>query len=169
MPRRHSLDRYPEVKEYAVKEYERGKTIRELEQEIKIKFPQAQASRSSIHRLIRKLKPLLELKRSGLLSDEDLDTFQQSQTLATIATGLLLEVIAEWQEKGEVEDAKIDALMRLVHTASNLSRSSAYIEKTKTQLIEHTEKVLEKVAKTLAKHLDEDLAKRIIAELKHEL
>lgn len=59
--------------------------------------------------------------------------------------------------------------MRLVHTASNLSRSSAYIEKTKTQLIEHTEKVLEKVAKTLAKHLDEELAKRIIAELKHEL
>jgi len=104
-----------------------------------------------------------------LLSDEDLDTFQQSQTLATLATGLLLEVIAEWQEKGEVEDAKIDALMRLVHTASNLSRSSAYIEKTKTQLIEHTEKVLEKVAKTLARHLDEELAKRIIAELKHEL
>lgn len=167
MARRHSLDRYPEAKEYAVKEYEKGKTLRELEQEIKIKFPQAQASKSSIHRLIKKLRPLLKPKRSGLLSD--IDTFQQSQTLATLAMGLLLEVIVEWQEKGEVEDAKIDALMRLVHTVSNLSRSSAYIEKTKTQLIEHTEKVLEKVVKTLAKHLDEELAKRIIAELKHEL
>ena len=169
MPRRHSLDRFPEAKNFVISEYEQGKTIREIASELRIAFPQAQASRSSIHRLLKKIRPLLELRRVGLLSEEDLDTFAQSQTLSAIANGLLLELIAEWQEKGEVEDAKIETLMRLVHTAANLSRSSAYIEKTKTQLIEHTERILEKVAKTLAKHIDEELAKQIIAELKHEL
>jgi len=89
MPRKHNFDKQPYLKKEVAKMYAEGKTIAEIEQELKIKFPNAQASKTSIHRFIQRVKPLLELKQAGLLSDEDFDLMTESQTTTGAKTGRL--------------------------------------------------------------------------------
>ncbi|EDP73623.1 hypothetical protein [Hydrogenivirga sp. 128-5-R1-1] len=113
MPRKHNFDKQPHLKKEVAKMYAEGKTIAEIEQELKIKFPNAQASRTSIHRFIQRVKPLLELKQAGLLSDEDFDLMTQSQNIALLTNGLLMELFAEWQEKGEIEEKRLTSFYLL--------------------------------------------------------
>lgn len=81
-----------------------------------------------------------------------------------------MEVIAEWQEKGTIEEAKLDKLMDLLATAGRLGRDAAYIEKTKNQLLQFTEKLFEKVTAVIVKNIpDEETRERILRELRDEL
>jgi hypothetical protein len=170
MGRRHNLDKYPEAKKEAIKMYQEGKTIREIEKEIKVKFPNAQTSKSAIHRIIKKIKPFLQLRDAGVISDNDINLIAQAENLSALSYGLLMEVIAEWQEKGTIEEAKLDKLMDLLATAGRLGRDAAYIEKTKNQLLQFTEKLFEKVTAVIVKNIpDEETRERILRELRDEL
>ncbi|MEM2566936.1 MAG: hypothetical protein QXH20_00470 [Candidatus Bathyarchaeia archaeon] len=169
MPRRSQIDKNPEIKREVVKNYRQGKTFREIEEEIKIRFPSAQTSKSAIHRFIQKVRPILHLRDAGILSDEDLDMLQQSQEALVLAHGLLTEMIAEWVEKGEVEQEKVRVLTDLLATASSFARSAAYAEKTKTQLVQHTETVLRKIIAVLSRHLDAELVRKVVEDLRNEL
>lgn len=169
MAQRSKIDKHPEVKKTVVQSYKQGMTLRQIEEKVKIQFPSAQASKSAIHRFIQKIKPILRLHDAGILSDEDIDMLQQSQEALVLAHGLLTEMIAEWVEKGEVEQEKIKILTELLSTASTFARSAAYAEKTKTQLVQHTETVLKKIIAVLSRHLDAELVKKIAEDLKNEL
>lgn len=169
MPRRSKIDKDPELKREVVRSYRQGKTLRQIEEEVKIKFPSAQTSKSAIHRFIQKVRPILHLRDVGIISDEDIDMLQQSQEALVLAHGLLTEMIAEWVERGEVEQEKVRVLTDLLSTASNFARSAAYAEKTKTQLIQHTETVLRKIVAVLSRHLDAELVRKIAEDLKNEL
>jgi len=169
MGRRSNIDKNPQLKKEVVSGYRRGKTLKQIEEGIKLRFPKAQASKSAIHRFIQKVRPLLHLRDIGIISDEDMDMLQQSQEAILLAHGLLTEMIAEWVEKGEVEQERVRTLMDLLSTTSMFARTAAYTEKTKAQLVQHTESVLKKILTVLSKHLDTETVKRIAEELKNEL
>ena len=169
MGRRSNIDKDPELKREVVNEYRKGKTLKQIEESVKLRFPSAQASKSAIHRFIQKVRPLLHLRDIGVISDEDIDMLQQSQEAILLAHGLLTEMIAEWVEKGEVEQERVRTLMDMLSTTSMFARTAAYTEKTKTQLIQHTESILKKILTVLSRHLDAETVKKIAEELKNEL
>jgi len=73
MGRRHKLDKHPQVKREVIRAYyEEGKSLKEIEHEIKIKYP-VEVSRESIRRLVKRYEPLIKLQELGVLSAEDVD------------------------------------------------------------------------------------------------
>ncbi|MEM3426703.1 hypothetical protein [Hydrogenobacter thermophilus] len=169
--RRHKLDRYPEAKREVVREYSRGKTLRELEQEINVKFPDLQVSKSSLHRYIQTIKPFLQLRDAGLLTSEDIDLITNSQDLMVVAKALLMQVLAEWHEKGEIDINKVNAMLDFTMGLERISRTSAYVQKTKEDIAVRTGKIINKLITILYKHLADkpELIKQITKELEHEL
>ena len=128
MPRRAKLETDPKARKLAVELWQKGKSLDEIAETLKLSFPEA-PSRSSVHRFLQKLKPFFQLKDAGLISDEDIDLLAQSQNLAAIANGLLIQVLASWYEKGEIDQENLKALLSLVQTAARMSQAAAGVEK----------------------------------------
>jgi len=169
MPRRARLEVEPEARKIAVELWRRGRSLDEIAKQLKISFPDA-PSRSSIHRFLQKLKPFFQLKDAGLITDEDIDLLAQSQNLAAIANGLLIQVLASWYEQGELEAERLKALLSLVQTAARMSQAAAGVERTKVQLARHYEEIAEKVVRAVARAVkDEELRERIMKEVRDEL
>ncbi|MEO0225237.1 MAG: helix-turn-helix domain-containing protein [candidate division WOR-3 bacterium] len=169
MPRRHKLDKNYEAKRKAIKLYEEGLTLEEIAQRISIEFP-IQVSKSSIHRLIQRYKDLLKLKEAGIFSDEDVDLFLHSQNLAQLSAGMTYEILAEWQEKGQIDSEKLKAILSLLKTTSDVAKSNAYIEKTKMQISRQYERLLEKIIFAINKVIkDEEERNALIESIKNEL
>ena len=169
MPRRARLEVDPAIRKIAVELWRRGKSLDEIVETLKLSFPEA-PSRSSVHRFLQKLKPFFQLKDAGLISDEDIDLLSQSQKLAAIANGLLIQVLASWYEKGELDSENLKALLSLVQTAARMSQAAAGVERTKVQLARHYEEIAEKVVRAVARVVeDEALREKIIREVRDEL
>jgi len=169
MPRRARLETDPEARKIAVELWQKGKSLDEIAETLKLSFPEA-PSRSAIHRFLQKLKPFFQLKDAGLISDEDIDLLSQSQNLAAIANGLLIQVLASWYEKGEIDSDNLKALLALVQTAARMSQAAAGVERTKVQLARHYEEVMEKVTKAMVRALpDEVLREKLLLAIREEL
>jgi len=169
MPRRARLEVDPAIRKIAVELWRKGKSLDEIVETLKLSFPEA-PSRSSVHRFLQKLKPFFQLKDAGLISDEDIDLLSQSQNLAAIANGLLIQVLASWYEKGELDSENLKALLSLVQTAARMSQAAAGVERTKVQLARHYEEIAEKVVRAVARAVeDEALREKIIREVRDEL
>jgi orotate phosphoribosyltransferase-like protein len=168
MARRHKLDKYEEAKREAIKLYEKGKTLKEIANEISIKY--VEVSKDSIHRLIKKYRELLKLKELGFLDDEDIDLAIHSQNLSTIAVGLIYEALAEFHEKGEISKEKFETLLDLLLATNNLAKTTANIEKTKTQLTRFYEKLFEKITNIINKNIrDDETKEKLLKEIQNEL
>ncbi len=170
MPRRHKLDQYPEARREAIRMYQEGKTLRQIAHEISIKYP-VQVSKDSIRNLVKRYRDLLKMKEIGLLeSEEDIDLFIHSQNLTALATGMLYELLAEWSEKGEIPQEKLDAILDILSSTSSLARTSASIERTKTQLIRHYEQLLLKIKTVIERNIsDPEKIRAILTDLEKEL
>lgn len=169
--RRSKLDKHPNLKREIAEEYANGKTIREIEQNVKVKFPHVNISRSAIHRFLKSIKPFLKLREAGLIDAKDVDLITHSQDLMVIARGLLAQLLADWYEKGEIESEKVQLMLDFVLGVERISRTSAYVQKTKEDIAIKTGRLVEKFAVVLYKHLADnpDLANRIIRDLQNEL
>jgi len=168
MGRKSTFDKYPEAKKRALELYRQGKGVREIAEQISLEFP-FRASKSSVQRLISHYRELLKLKDVGVIED-DVDLMAHSQHLSVIANGMITELLVEWKEKGEITSERLKALLDLLSTTSSVAKTTAQIEKIKSQLIQHLEKIMEKVAKALERTVeDEELRRRILVEVKNEL
>jgi len=170
MGRRHKLDRYPEAKREVIRGYfEEGKSLRELESEIKIKYP-VEVSRESIRRLVKRYEPLIKLQELGVLSAEDVDLLASSQALSKLSEGILIELIVEWKEKGEIPKEKLDAILDLVATTSRVAKTQSEIEKNKTQLLKFWETRIERITSRLKAFIaDEETLAKVLEVLRSEL
>jgi len=168
MARRHKLDKYEEAKREAIKLYQKGKTLKEIANEISIKY--VEVSKDSIHRLIKKYRELLKLKELGFLDDEDIDLAIHSQNLSTIAVGLIYEALAEFHEKKEISKEKFETLLDLLLATNNLAKTTANIEKTKTQLTRFYEKLFEKITNIINKNIEnKETKEKLLKEIQNEL
>ncbi|HIQ48578.1 MAG TPA: DUF4817 domain-containing protein [Aquifex aeolicus] len=170
MGRRHKLEKFPEAKREVLRAYyEEGKSLREIERELKIKYP-IEVSRESIRRLVKRYEPLIKLQELGILSAEDLDLLTSSQALSKLSEGILLELIVEWKEKGEIPKEKLDAILDLVATTSRVAKTQSEIEKNKTQLISFWETRIKKMTNKLKEVIDnEETLAKVLEVLKNEL
>ncbi len=169
MPRRARLEVDPEARRLAVELWRRGRSLDEIAETLKLEFPEA-PSRSAIHRFLQKLKPFFQLKDAGLITDEDIDLLSQSQNLAAIANGLLIQALVSWYETGELDPERLKALLALVQSAAKMSKAAAGVERTKVQLSRHYEEVAERVVRAVTRAVeDEELRERIIREVRDEL
>ncbi|RUM88217.1 MAG: hypothetical protein DSZ24_04255 [Thermodesulfatator sp.] len=169
MPRRAKLETTPEAARKAVELWRQGKTLDEISQSLQMEFPEA-PSRSAIHRFLQKLKPFFQLKDAGLITDEDLDLLTQSQVLASMANGLLMQVLVSWRENGKIDPDKLRLFLDLLRSAAQMSRAAAGVERTRTQLIRHTEEIFEKVARAVARAVeDPEVREKVLASVKREL
>lgn len=168
--RRHKLDKHPDAKREIVKSYTQGKTLREIYKDISVSYPNVETSVSGIHRFIKSIKPFLKLKEAGLL-EEDIDLILNSQELLVFAKGLISQVIADWVEKGEIDAAKVDVALDIIHGLERVSRASAYVQRTKEDIAVKTGEIFKKLYATLNKHLQDnpELVKKILKELEDEL
>lgn len=168
MGRRHSLDINEEAKKRAIELYKRGKTLSEIAQTINIEFP-VKTSKSAVHRLIQRYREILRLT-DITIQDDDVDLMSHSQQLSVIANGMLTELLVEWQEKGTITEEKLRAMLELLSTTSSVAKVTAQIEKIKTDLIQHIEKIVEKVSKAMSKYIeDESVKQKILLEIRKEL
>jgi len=170
MPRRHKLDRYPDAKREALRMYfEEGKSLREIEREISIKYP-VEVSKSSIQRLVKRYEKLAQLQELGILTKEDIDLLAGSQSLAKLSELILLELLVEWKENGEIPKEKLDAVLDLVATTSRVAKSQAEIERIKSQLTQLWEKKISTLAEKLKSVIpDEQTFHKVIEVLKNDL
>jgi len=170
MPRRHKLDRYPDAKREALRMYfEEGKSLREIEREISIKYP-VEVSKSSIQRLVKRYEKLAQLQELGILTKEDIDLLAGSQSLAKLSELILLELLVEWKENGEIPKEKLDAVLDLVATTSRVAKSQAEIERIKFQLTQLWEKKISTLAEKLKSVIpDEQTFRKVIEVLKNDL
>ena len=170
MGRRHKLDKYPEAKREVIRAYyEEGKSLKEIEREIKIKFP-VEVSRESIRRLVKRYEPLIKLQELGVLSAEDVDLLASSQALSKLSEGILIELIVEWKEKGEIPKEKLDAILDLVATTSKVAKTQSEIEKNKTHLIKFWEMRIERIMQKLKAVInDEETLAKVLEVLRSEL
>ena len=168
MGRRHSLDKFPEAKKKALELYKEGKSIREIAEQIRIEFP-VEVSKSSIHRLIKRYEGVLKAAEVEVAGSET-DLMAHSQALTKIANAMAYEVLAEWQEKGEITGEKFKALLDLLSTTSSVAKTTAQIERIKTQLIQHAEKLMEKITKAVERVIpDEETRIKLLIEIRKEL
>jgi len=166
--RRHSLDKFPEAKKKALELYREGKSIREIAEQIKIEFPVG-VSKSSIHRLIKRYEGVLKTAELEVAGSET-DLMAHSQALTKIANAMAYEVLAEWEEKGEITGEKFKALLDLLSTTSSVAKTTAQIERIKTQLIQHAEKLMEKITKAVERVIpDEETRIKLLVEIRKEL
>jgi transposase-like protein len=170
MGRRHKLDRYPEAKREALRMYfEEGKSLRDIEREISIKYP-VEVSKSSIQRLVKRYEKLAQLQELGILTKEDVDLLAGSQSLAKLSELILLELIVEWKENGEIPKEKLDAVLDLVATTSRVAKSQAEIERVKTQLAQFWEKRITSLGEKLKAVIpDEETFNRVLEVIKDDL
>jgi len=170
MGRRHKLDKHPQVKREVIRAYyEEGKSLKEIENEIKIKYP-VEVSRESIRRLVKRYEPLIKLQELGVLSAEDVDLLASSQALSKLSEGILLELIVEWKEKGEIQKEKLDAILDLVATTSRVAKTQSEIEKNKVQLMKFWEERTDRITKRLQAIVeDEEILAKVLEVLKSEL
>lgn len=168
MGRKHKLEKNELAKKRAIQLYKQGKSLEEIAQQINLEFP-LQVSKSSVHRLIQRYKDILKL--TDIQPDEeDIDLMSHSQQLSVIANGMITELLVEWQEKGTITEERLKAILDLLTTTSSVAKTTAQIEKIKTALIQHIEKILEKVSKVLDELLeDEALKTKILVEIRKEL
>ena len=168
MGRKHSLDRHPEAKKRALQLYREGKSVREIAEQIKIEFP-VQVSKSSVHRLLKRYEGVLKAAEVEVAGSET-DLMAHSQALTKIANAMAYEVLAEWQEKGEISGEKFKALLDLLSTTSGVAKTTAQIEKIKTQLIQHAEKIMEKITRAVERVItDEEIRIKLLIEIRKEL
>jgi len=168
MARRHSLDKHPEAKKRALHLFQQGKSIREIAEQISIEFP-VEVSKSSIHRLIKRYDGVLKAAEVEVAGSET-DLMAHSQALTKIANAMAYEVLAEWQEKGEITGEKFKALLDLLSTTSSVAKTTAQIEKIKTQLIQHAEKLMEKITRAVERVVtDENMRIKLLIEIRKEL
>lgn len=169
MPRRAKLEQNGEARSEAVRMWKEGKSLDEISEKISLKFPDA-PSRSGIHRFIQKIRPFLQLQEAGFFSNEDLDLLTQSQNLASIANGLLIQCLVSWQESEHIDQEQLKGLLSLVGSAAKMSSAAAGVEKTKTQLSRHYEGLMDKVAAAAAKALPDEAAReQLMQALKDEM
>lgn len=169
MPRRSKLEQNSEARAEAVRMWREGKNLDEISENISLQFPDA-PSRSGVHRFIQKIRPFLQLQEAGFFSNEDLDLLTQSQNLASIANGLLIQCLVSWQESQEIDQEQLKGLLNLVNSAAKMSSSAAGVEKTKTQLSRHYEGLMDKVAAAASRALpNEEARDKLMAELSHEM
>ena len=168
MGRKHKLEKNELAKKRAIQLYKQGKSLEEIAQQINLEFP-LQVSKSSVHRLIQRYKDILKL--TDIQPDEeDIDLMSHSQQLSVIANGMITELLVEWQEKGTITEERLKAILDLLTTTSSVAKTTAQIEKIKTALIQHIEKILEKVSKVLDELIeDETLKTKILVEIRKEL
>lgn len=103
-------------------------------------------------------------------SEEDIDLMSHSQQLSVIANGMITELLVEWQEKGTITEERLKAILDLLTTTSSVAKTTAQIEKIKTALIQHIEKILEKVSKVIDELIeDEALKTKILINIRKEL
>ena len=135
---------------------------------VNLEFP-LQVSKSSVHRLIQRYKDILKL--TDIQPDEeDIDLMSHSQQLSVIANGMITELLVEWQEKGTITEERLKAILDLLTTTSSVAKTTAQIEKIKTALIQHIEKILEKVSKVLDELIeDQALKTKILINIRKEL
>jgi len=168
MPKRHKLDQFPEAKKKALHLFQQGKSIREIAEQISIEFP-VEVSKSSIHRLIKRYEGVLKAAEVEVAGSET-DLMAHSQALTKIANAMAYEVLAEWQEKGEITGEKFKALLDLLSTTSSVAKTTAQIEKIKTQLIQHAEKLMEKITRAVERVVtDENMRIKLLIEIRKEL
>lgn len=168
MGRKNKLEKNEQAKKRAFQLYKQGKTYEEIAQQINLEFP-LQVSKSSVHRLIQRYKDILKLTDVST-SEEDIDLMSHSQQLSVIANGMITELLVEWQEKGTITEERLKAILDLLTTTSSVAKTTAQIEKIKTALIQHIEKILEKVSKVLDELIeDEALKTKILVEIRKEL
>ena len=168
MGRKHKLEKNELAKKRAIQLYKQGKSLEEIAQQINLEFP-IQVSKSSVHRLIQRYKEILKLTDVHP-DEEDIDLMSHSQQLSVIANGMITELLVEWQEKGTITEERLKAILDLLTTTSSVAKTTAQIEKIKTALIQHIEKILEKVSKVLDELIeDEALKTKILVEIRKEL
>jgi len=168
MGRKHKLEKNELAKKRAIQLYKQGKTLEEIAQTVSIEFP-IKVSKSSVHRLIQRYKEILKLTDIKA-EDEDVDLMSHSQQLSVIANGMITELLVEWKEKGEITEERLKAILDLLTTTSSVAKTTAQIEKIKTALIQHIEKILEKVSKVLDELIeDEALKTKILINIRKEL
>lgn len=169
MPRRSKLEQNSDLRTEAVRMWREGRSLDEISERISVQFPDA-PSRSGIHRFIQKIRPFLQLQEAGFFSNEDLDLLTQSQNLASIANGLLIQCLVSWQENREIDQDQLRGLLGLVSSAAKMSSAAAGVERTKTQLSRHYEGLMDKVAAAAARALpDDDQRDRLMQELRDEM
>ena len=172
MGRRHSLEGKPEVRRKVVELYfKEGKSLDRVAEDLREEFGEEAPSRSAIHRLVKRLRPYMRLHESGVLSEEDLDLLAQSGTLSTLAGSLLEELLVESDgARKPIPEERLNALIGLAKTAATLSRTAAYVERTRTQLIRHTEEVFSRVARAVARAVeDPELREKVLLSVRREL
>jgi len=168
MARRPNLDKHPEAKKRALELYKQGKTVREIAEQISIEFP-VEVSKSSVHRLVKHYKELLKLNDVGVM-EEDVDLMNHSQQLSLIANGMITELLVEWKEKGEITSERLKAILDLLSTTSGVAKTTAQIERIKSQLIQHIEKVMQKITKAVEKVIDDEETRiKLLIEIRKEL
>ena len=168
MGRRSNFDKHPEAKKRALELYKQGKTVREIAEQISIEFP-VEVSKSSVHRLVKHYKELLKLNDVGIM-EEDVDLMNHSQQLSLIANGMITELLVEWKEKGEITSERLKAILDLLSTTSGVAKTTAQIERIKSQLIQHIEKVMQKITKAVEKVIDDEETRiKLLIEIRKEL
>jgi hypothetical protein len=168
MARRPKLDKHPEAKKRALELYKQGKTVREIAEQISIEFP-VEVSKSSVHRLVKHYKELLKLNDVGIM-EEDVDLMNHSQQLSLIANGMITELLVEWKEKGEITSERLKAILDLLSTTSGVAKTTAQIERIKSQLIQHIEKVMQKITKAVERVIDDEETRiKLLIEIRKEL
>ena len=102
--------------------------------------------------------------------EEDVDLMNHSQQLSLIANGMITELLVEWKEKGEITSERLKAILDLLSTTSGVAKTTAQIERIKSQLIQHIEKVMQKITKAVEKVIDDEETRiKLLIEIRKEL
>ncbi len=145
MPRRNKVELagIDVQKKVLKKYYKEGKGVREIEKELKEEG--LEISKSAIHRFIQKHR--LTARTLLVMDDkvDDKELIEQSQALQELAYGIVMEAFSLFEAKESDPATRLAFALSLLEKTSSAIRATAQVSKTKVEIREYWEKLLEAI------------------------
>ncbi len=145
MPRRNQVELAGlDIQRKVLKKYyKEGKNLREIEKELKGEG--LEISKSAIHRFIQKHRATA---RTLLVMEDKVDDkelIEQSQALQELAYGIVMEAFSLFEKKESDPATRLAFALSLLEKTSSAIRATAQVSKTKFEIREYWDKLLEEI------------------------
>jgi len=125
------------------KYFKEGKTLKEIEKELKEEG--YEVSKSGVHRFIQKHKTTARMLLIAKDKVDDKELIEQSQALQEIAYGIVMEAFSLFEKRETDPATRLAFALSLLEKTSSAIRATAQVSKTKFEIREYWDKLLEEI------------------------